>query len=146
MAADLTLHVDSEGVWRVTSTQTSLPHASLSPSQAWGLKPPATPERVINALRKNPSLAWEVARSLQLLGPWRRSITGGWERLTPEGVCGAMVGVTVTDNKTEHIFFRHQGKEKRVPLMSRTTDEVLTEADEVLQQHGFLFIDEVPSW
>ena len=106
-------------------------------------RPSVSAGRVITALRKDPALAWNVARSLRILGPWQRSVSGGWERLTPEGVCGAMTGVTVADDRQEHVFFRHDGEEHRVPLTSRTTDEVLVEADGILRNADFLLWDKV---
>lgn len=114
------------------------PNVTLAPPNAH-----VSAQRVVAALRRDPALAWNVARSLRILGPWQRSASGGWERMTPEGVCGAMIGVTVADDRTEHVFFRHEGKEKRVPLTARTTEVVKAEADGLLRRYDFLLWDEV---
>ena len=139
---DTVLSVNSAGNWTVEKGKLplQLPVPPFNPLEV--ATKPVTPDRVVAALLKNPVLAWKVAASLRVLGPWQ-GLSNGFVREYPTGDRGATVRVVRGSTRAE-LYFRDDGYETSIILSETAGTDVRTLADAELREHGFLLFDSVP--
>lgn len=142
---DTAINVTREGTWTVQKARMPVEVPFQFSSQAWGRRAPATPERVVAALCKNPVLAWEVVRSLRLLGPWETYPDGAFTRRPPGGGHGAVLSRKRNQDQP-HLSFTVRGQEADAILPAGSEDSMKAAADQVLRNRGFTLLDEVPPW
>lgn len=146
--ADVVLYADPQKkAWRIEKGPVN-EGAWFDP--LWDEAPPEpTPrsvsaQRVINALRKDPKLAWEVTQDIRLLSMWQNT-GGGWHRRSPNGNIGARIWLQVPgDLSTAHLLI-FEGGEVNVPLTASNMNALMSEADEVLRARDFLLFDGDPT-
>lgn len=106
-----------------------------------------TPERVLEALAKDPALLWKVALGVRILGPW--------ESITPDSDAKCRWDPWRRQRATLRPYEDERGIEWKVCCMSASgepdstvvggvttpRDRILAEADRVLREAGYVLVN-----
>lgn len=140
--ADTVLSVNSAGNWTVEKGKLPIqPPIQFNPLAK---REAVTPKRVVAALLSDPALAWQVAATLRVLGPWL-VLSNGFVREYPTGDRGAVIKTTRGSDRAD-LHVRIDGHDTSIIInLSDTETDVRAKADVALREHGFFLFDTVPS-